>query len=393
MSNQPYGKLVSRNPRFAFEIDLFVEQAEYTIGRAPTSDIILDSPFISRAHCRISRVGLQQVQIQDLNSANGTFVNDEFVSGGNVQLYDGAIISLAGPPSTDRAIAIIFSEVAPRSIYAVYSLGRKLGSGGFGEVLKAQHRETGRYHAVKILKHSHPASMKEIAREIDIISSVNHPNIVHLDDIFEDRGYIYIVMEFAPEGSLRDLITEYNGLREQDARTIITQTCLALEFLHSRNVVHRDIKPENILLMSKAPIHAKLSDFGLSKVITGETMHRTLCIGTPYFMAPEILGDRYDYKVDSWGIGITTFDALTNLDACISSSSMSGTRLTSWEIIRHYLPDHTSSHANDFIRSLLILNPVDRMSIACALSHPWLAVVRISETVAKESGTDRNLMA
>ncbi|THG94372.1 hypothetical protein EW026_g7088 [Hermanssonia centrifuga] len=143
----------------------------------------------------------------------------------------------------------------------------------------------------------------------------------------DDSGYIdnrynfvILVMEYAPYGSLSDLLK--HPLTELDSKIVTRHVCSALQYLHlEKNMIHRDLKPQNILIFGLDPISVKLTDFGLTKVLTGETLQQLIC-GTPAYMAPEIIAAvqwpaearmNYDYKVDCWALGVTIFTMLAGI--------------------------------------------------------------------------------
>ncbi|XP_017582652.1 PREDICTED: NUAK family SNF1-like kinase 2 [Corvus brachyrhynchos] len=145
-----------------------------------------------------------------------------------------------------------------------------------------------------------------IRREIEIMSSLNHPHIIAVHEVFENSSKIVIVMEYASKGDLYDYISERQRLSEQEARHFFRQVVSAVYYCHKNGVVHRDLKLENILLDANGNI--KIADFGLSNVFQQDKLLQTYC-GSPLYASPEIINGR-PYKgpeVDSWSLGVLLY--------------------------------------------------------------------------------------
>ncbi len=146
--------------------------------------------------------------------------------------------------------------------------------------------------------------------EIDILKNLDHPNILRLYEVFEDKKFIYLVTEFCEAGELFDEIVKRQRFDERDAAIIIKQLLSAIAYCHSKSVCHRDLKPENILIDNKETLSIKLIDFGTSqKFDTEEKME--LILGTAYYIAPEVLKGEYDEKCDVWSIGVILYILLS----------------------------------------------------------------------------------
>jgi len=146
--------------------------------------------------------------------------------------------------------------------------------------------------------------------EIDILKNLDHPNILRLYEVFEDKKFIYLVTEFCEAGELFDEIVKRQRFDERDAAIIIKQLLSAIAYCHSKSVCHRDLKPENILIDNKETLSIKLIDFGTSqKFDTEEKME--LILGTAYYIAPEVLKGEYDEKCDVWSCGVILYILLS----------------------------------------------------------------------------------
>jgi len=170
-----------------------------------------------------------------------------------------------------------------------YKLGQTLGVGTFGKVKVATHTKTDQKVAIKIIDKAKVEDMGDIEREIKIMESLDHPNIVKLYEIFDEKTKMHLVMELVTGGELFDRIVARGNYTEKDAASTMETLCGALEFLHAKNIVHRDLKPANCLLKHEASI-LKVTDFNsATEVGQGEGSSVMLSArGTHAFSAPEI---------------------------------------------------------------------------------------------------------
>lgn len=192
-----------------------------------------------------------------------------------------------------------------------------LGEGSFGAVYKAQHKPSSAVVAVKIITNASSSASEEekIKGEIDILSRCDSPYIVGYCECFikpptKKPGEMWIVMEFCEGGSMSDLLEANAGylLPEDCIRAVCASIVLGLEYLHGvANVCHRDIKCGNVLLTSDG--HVKLADFGVSAELTNTLNKRKTVVGSPYWMAPEVIREsHYDGRADVWSLGITAIE-------------------------------------------------------------------------------------
>ena len=203
-----------------------------------------------------------------------------------------------------------------------YKLSDKIRSGGSGIVYGGYNINSKKkdydYAIKQVFKQNDQLNISLI-KEIEINSIINHNNIVHCYDIFEDDLSVYFVFEFMPDGDLFDYILKKHNhrLKEKEIITILEQILLALIYLHEKvKVAHRDIKPENFMIKKEknGRIAVKLMDFGTSDFIKEEGFNY-IAQGTPLYIAPEVyLDETYDEKIDMWGIGITLYYMITGIN-------------------------------------------------------------------------------
>ncbi|KAL7543585.1 hypothetical protein ACHAXR_012878 [Thalassiosira sp. AJA248-18] len=233
--------------------------------------------------------------------------------------------------------------------------------------------------------------LDELRNEINVLRSLDHPNIVKAYEVYETNTNIFVLMELCSGG---DLYTRAPYM-ESTAASLVSQICSAISHMHKNGVVHRDLKLENIMFESREPTaRIKVLDFGLSKkFLPGSRGVMTEWVGTVYTMAPQVLHGIYDAKADCWSIGVIAFlllcdekpfkgkrrsNVLHNIHKCRYDFKAPG-----WYNI--------SQEAKDFVSSMIVYDPQKRLSAEEAVNHPWLKKTQFpaSET---DSKANENLM-
>ena len=178
----------------------------------------------------------------------------------------------------------------------MYTMGRTIGAGGFSVVKLAMNKATGEVWACKRMHLPSPgcstnesgSSRDEVLKEIDILMSLDHPNIIYIKEYFEEESRVYIIMEYLEGGELLDVLINKGRYTEDDARVIFKQLIEGVRYLHGKGIVHRDLKLDNLLLTKPGNIHKiKIADFGLAKKYAQSSLS-TIC-GTPHYIAPEVI--------------------------------------------------------------------------------------------------------
>ncbi|KAI0827697.1 kinase-like protein [Trametes gibbosa] len=193
-----------------------------------------------------------------------------------------------------------------------FIIQRTLGTGSFGRVHLARSKHNLRFYAIKVLNKEKIVKMKQESHtrnEQMMLQAVQHPFIINLWGAFQDSANLYMVMDFVPGGELFTLLRRSNRFPDPVAKFYAAEVALALNYLHSKDIIYRDLKPENILLNFDG--HIKIADFGFAKYCS--TTAWTLC-GTPDYLAPEIIGNaRYNKSVDWYALGVLIFEMLSGL--------------------------------------------------------------------------------
>ncbi|XP_023669545.2 serine/threonine-protein kinase D2 [Paramormyrops kingsleyae] len=260
-------------------------------------------------------------------------------------------------------------------VYQIFA-DEVLGSGQFGVVYGGKHRKSGRDVAVKVIdKLRFPTKQEsQLRNEVAILQSLRHLGIVNLECMFETPEKVFVVMEKLHGDMLEMILSSEKGrLPERLTKFLITQILAALRHLHFKNIVHCDLKPENVLLASADPFpQVKLCDFGFARII-GEKSFRRSVVGTPAYLAPEVLLNQgYNRSLDMWSVGVIMYVSLSgtfpfNEDEDINDQIHNAAFM--------YPPNpwkHISPEAIDLINNLLQVKMRKRYSVDKSLSHSYL---------------------
>lgn len=270
----------------------------------------------------------------------------------------------------------LFIQENKKKFQEVYRIAQNLGTGTFGDVKTCFHRETGHKRAVKLFKKElmHNETEKSmLLKEVSILKTLDHPNIIRTYEFFEDLKRFYLVLEYCSGGELFTEILKRQSFSEQDAARIFFQIVSAVCYLHGLGIVHGDLNPENILLEDRREsLSIKLADFG-SALKNTEKNEKGLKIGKSYYLAPEVYDGICNEMSDMWSCGVILYILLCghppfdgeNDEQIVSLVRRS--RLTMdgriWEKV--------SLEAKDLI-SHLICHSSNRLPAAQVLKHAWI---------------------
>jgi pSer/pThr/pTyr-binding forkhead associated (FHA) protein len=327
---------------------------ELVIGRQVSGDgRFSDDHELSRRHARVARDANGQLTIEDLGSANGTFVNGmrvrgrQMLSAGDSIRIGSTTLELANggpapepaapppplasplpvpaspppararpspaPPVPDREWLI--SGLAPGSVFAGCRVQGVIGHGDMGVVYGAEELALQRPVALKLIlpEHSRDERFRErFRRESRVAAAIDHPNVIPIFDAGDEDGVLFITMRLVDGTDLRALIAAERRVEPLRAARIVRQVGAALDAAHARGMLHRDVKPSNVLLARRD--HVYLSDFGLAKpaASVGElTRHGSIVARAEYVAPEQILNERIDARVDVYALGCLLFETLT----------------------------------------------------------------------------------
>jgi len=267
--------------------------------------------------------------------------------------------------------------VNPSSPTDLYKDFVHVGSGAAGEVYKAVGSANGNLVAIKKMPMS-SENEKLLVTEIDIMKTSQHINIVQYYDSFilileGNKREIWVVMELMDAGCLTDVLDQWEDLKmtEEQMAHVCNSTLLALDYIHKSHRIHRDIKSDNILLNSKGEV--KIADFGYAAQLTQEQQKRKTVVGTPYWMAPELIrGTEYSIKVDIWSLGIMLIEMLEGQPPYMDFPPLRALFLINAKGIPPLQSTHWSPELLEFHRKCLEVKVDQRPDAAQLLSHPFL---------------------
>uniref|UniRef100_A0A3P9LXN5 non-specific serine/threonine protein kinase n=1 Tax=Oryzias latipes TaxID=8090 RepID=A0A3P9LXN5_ORYLA len=263
-----------------------------------------------------------------------------------------------------------------------YVIGEELGSGQFAIVKHCKEKSTGLEFAAKFIKKrqrtgsSRGVRREEIEREVSILQQIQHPNIIMLHDVYENRTDVVLILELVSGGELFDFLAQKESLSEEEATQFIKQILEGVNYLHTRKIAHFDLKPENIMLLDKnVPLpRIKLIDFGLAHKIEAGVEFKNI-FGTPEFVAPEIVNyEPLGLEADMWSIGVITYILLSGASPFLGETkqdTLGNISAINYEFDEEFFCS-TSDLAKRFISQLLERDRGKRLTIQDALNHPWI---------------------
>ncbi|KAF7594587.1 hypothetical protein BBP40_008854 [Aspergillus hancockii] len=381
------GKNAQSNPEIQHQTKALegtdkLEPGGIVFGRNHTCDIIL--PTASEQQFLVFpffRKGRLITYLSDL-STTGTFVNGAILGCNKHHvLEDGDVISIEDGESFLFRYPIVRDR---QSFHQRYEKCGQLGKGHFATVYLCVERTTSIRYAAKLFERlldSKQTEIDNLVSEIALSNRINHPNLLHLKETFEESEGLYLIHELAPEGELFNYIVLKQKLSEDEARHIFRQLFEAVQYLHDLGFVHRDIKPENILIVDK-DLLVKLGDFGLTKFIGEEDFAHTLC-GTPSYVAPEILKSgntrKYTKAVDIWSLGVVLYICLCGFppfsdELCTPENPYKLSQQIKTGRFDYPSPywDSVGDPALDLIDRMLTVEPEKRITVGQCLEHPWM---------------------
>ncbi|XP_066896168.1 serine/threonine-protein kinase Nek1 isoform X4 [Kogia breviceps] len=252
---------------------------------------------------------------------------------------------------------------------------QKIGEGSFGKAILVKSLEDGRQYVIKEINISSMSGKEreESRREVAVLANMKHPNIVQYRESFEENGSLYIVMDYCEGGDLFKRINAQKGILFQEDQILdwFVQICLALKHVHDRKILHRDIKSQNIFLTKDGTI--QLGDFGIARVLNSTVELVRTCIGTPYYLSPEICENKpYNNKSDIWALGCVLYEMCT-LKHAFEAGNMKNLVL---KIISGSFPPvslHYSYDLRSLLSQLFKRNPRDRPSVNSILEKGFIA--------------------
>ncbi|PSK49416.1 hypothetical protein B9Z65_8211 [Elsinoe australis] len=367
-----------------------------TVSKSTTNESYANSS--STTHTAVDSATSQPSSHKPADSMQTATYQQSYNSAPQQQQHNAASIqNIMNPAQSDpsfsnngiyqQAVTNPVRETKGKYTLSDFIIQRTLGTGSFGRVHLVQSKHNQRFYAVKVLKKAQVVKMKQVEHTNDerrMLQKVKHPFLITLWGTFQDSKNLYMVMDFIEGGELFSLLRKSQRFPNPVAKFYAAEVTLALDYLHSHNIIYRDLKPENLLLDRHG--HLKITDFGFAKEVPDITW--TLC-GTPDYLAPEVVSSKgYNKSVDWWSLGILIFEMLCGFTPFWDS----GSPLKIYENIlrgRVKYPPYVHPDAQDLLGKLITHDLTKRLGnlhggSKDVMQHPWFAEVTWERLAKKD---------
>lgn len=262
-----------------------------------------------------------------------------------------------------------------------YNFIKVIGHGSFGtvrEAIRKSHSARNEKFAIKSIPVNKISSLTDLKIEIEILRTADHPNIIRFFETYEDSNYVHIVMEICSGGDFLTRISQQCKVSEHIVANYMYKICSAVNYLHSLKFCHRDLKPENFLMTSSdANAEVKIIDFGLATKFKGaDTFH--YIVGTPYYIAPEVLCKKYGKECDVWSLGVILFTIICGEPPFTGKNPEEIFEKILNEKVKFESPNwqYISKDCKSLIKKMMAKDPFLRIDMTRVLEHEWFTKFR-----------------
>ncbi|XP_004712758.1 serine/threonine-protein kinase PAK 6 [Echinops telfairi] len=354
------------------------EQPVGNVSPLPTSDT--SSPHISLHTApaagpppgRSSPAGSPRTRHAQISTSNLYLPQDASGAQGALASEDTGVVT---HEQFKAALRMVVDQGDPRRLLDSYV---KIGEGSTGIVCLARERHSGRQVAVKMMDLRKQQRRELLFNEVVIMRDYQHVNVVEMYKSYLVGEELWVLMEFLQGGALTDIVSQVR-LNEEQIATVCEAVLQALAYLHAQGVIHRDIKSDSILLTLDGRV--KLSDFGFCAQISKDIPKRKSLVGTPYWMAPEVISrSLYATEVDIWSLGIMVIEMVDGEPPYFSDSPVQAMkRLRDSPPPRLKNSHKVSPVLRDFLERMLVRDPQERAMAQELLDHPFLLQTGLPE--------------
>lgn len=275
-----------------------------------------------------------------------------------------------------------------------YKIISKLGKGSFGSVFKVRNLKNNEIRALKVIKKSsitYQDDDQKFLKEIEILITLDHPNIIKIYEYYTDELNYYLITDYISNGELSEYVTKTKVLSEKQTQYIMNQLLCAVNYLHSNSIAHRDIKLENVLVEkvtetnNEKMLNIKLIDFGTSNYIKKENNSNfTVKVGSPFYMAPEVLNKKYNNKCDIWSCGVIMFILLKGYPPFMGQTEEELFNSIKNTVIKFDDIKDLSPQAKDLLSKMLERDVKVRYSAKDCLKHKWIKFYNEKQNVSND---------
>lgn len=252
-----------------------------------------------------------------------------------------------------------------------YDIIDRIGVGATSQVDLVKDKSTGDIFAAKTFNRSGVENPKQLWGFLQVLTKIDHPNLVHIYDTFADYQKLIFIVEYSKGGNLLKRISSKTSFTESDVANIVQMILSGISYLHEHKISHSDLKPENILFIDESSDIIKISDYGLYKIMKPETLLSS-SVGTPDFCPPEILTNKTpEFESDIWNTGVITYFLLTGQLPFKGSLYQQYQSIIKGQIEFGQEFEKFSSEAKDFVTKCLTVSVKERLKDSNALEHPW----------------------
>eukprot|EP00917_Polyrhabdina_sp_WS-2016_P013944 GHVP01030423.1.p1 GENE.GHVP01030423.1~~GHVP01030423.1.p1 ORF type:complete len:576 (-),score=114.00 GHVP01030423.1:4157-5884(-) len=329
----------------------------------------VDHEMLNRVVTRYDMSGDGQLNLKEFSEMYFDLlcrIRDRFYPSKSIQIKRSFFVGRMNLPERQKKITDLFA------------FNKHLGSGSFGAAHLVTEVASRLQRVCKTISRKNaqlPA--EQIEAEIQFMKALDHPNIIRIYEVYEDRSNIYIIMEPCSGGELRDIIVESQKAKVHLSERIVAQLMRyligALKYIHERNIAHKDLKPENIMFHTAGRKESlKVIDFGVAEMFDQSENISRNAAGTALYMAPEVFDRKFGLKCDLWSTGVILYLLLTGKYP-FQARSLTEIQKKVQTTVPNYRKDcsHLSVECIDLLRQLLTINPKHRPTAEEALKHLW----------------------
>lgn len=270
-----------------------------------------------------------------------------------------------------------------KDVRDVYEIDKKvLNEGKYGSVNRAREKDGKAMRVAKTIDKVAVPQLETIQNEICMMRAMDHPNICRFFEYFEDHRYVFVILELCIGKDIFSHISEFDRFSEKNAAVLMQSMFKALQYMHERQFVHRDLKSENFIFLNNEHNALKLIDFGHARRFEKDEVLTTLC-GYPYYVAPQVLVQKYSYLADIWSLGVIMYIMLCGYPPFrgrTDKDTLHRVKMGSFVFDRADW-ESVSGEAQRLIRDLLAFKQEERCTAGAALQHPWV-IARTTATPA-----------